>query len=200
MNEINEFGNDILKNDLFNEIDFRDLHLVCQEISFKEFCNCSFEGCKFSESLFRECQFEDCNFKNCDLSLIKVSNSSLRGIEFKNSKLLGINWTDATSPLSVNFTSCVINHSVFTRLSLRKINIVDCYASDVDFAEADLTQANFKQTNLLNARFLNTNLAHADFSDANSYSVNPNLNKLKKTKFSLPEAISLLSSFDIVLQ
>lgn len=197
---MNKLGNNILKNDVFDEMHFRDLHLEGIEISYKEFCNCNFEGCKFSESLFRECQFEDCNFKNCDLSLIKVSNSSLLDIVFEDTKILGVNWTDANSPLSMKFNSCVISHSVFTKLSLRKINIVNCYARDVDFAEADLTQANFKQTDLLNARFLNTNLTHADFTEAKCYSVNPNLNKLKKTKFSLPEAISLLSSFDIILQ
>jgi hypothetical protein len=33
-----------------------------------------------------------------------------------------------------------------------------------------------------------------------NYDINPNLNRLGKSVFSLPEALSLLDSFDILLQ
>jgi fluoroquinolone resistance protein len=69
----------------------------------------------------------------------------------------------------------------------------------VDFAEADLTLANCTFTDFTNSRFQHTNLTQADFTGATNYTIAPNLNTLKKTKFSLPEAMALLYGLDIVL-
>jgi hypothetical protein len=48
--------------------------------------------------------------------------------------------------------------------------------------------------------FLDTNLSYADFSKAVNYVIDPRANRLKKTVFSMPEAMSLLSAFDIILK
>jgi uncharacterized protein YjbI with pentapeptide repeats len=84
-------------------------------------------------------------------------------------------------------------------LKLHSLQIADCVARHADFAEADLTKANFRGTDLTDARFLHTNLTEADFTGAFNYSINASLNTLKQTKFSLPEALSLLHNLDIVL-
>jgi hypothetical protein len=42
-------------------------------------------------------------------------------------------------------------------------------------------------------------LTQADFTGATNYAIAASLNTLKKTKFSLPEAMSLLYSLDIIL-
>ena len=49
------------------------------------------------------------------------------------------------------------------------------------------------------ATYLNTNLSEANLSQARNYLIDPGLNELKKTKFSLPEAMSLLYNMDIIL-
>ena len=53
---------------------------------------------------------------------------------------------------------------------------------------------------LTDSRFNHTNLTEADFSDATHYNISAVDNTLKKTRFSLPEAISLLYSLDIILK
>ncbi len=50
------------------------------------------------------------------------------------------------------------------------------------------------------ARFSTTNLSKADFRGATNYSIRPDNNKLKKAKFSLPEATLLLYGLDIELE
>ena len=70
---------------------------------------------------------------------------------------------------------------------------------DVDFAEADLTGANLTHTDFQESRFFKTNLTQADFSHAVRYSIAVHLNTVKKAKFSLPEAMSLLYALDILL-
>ena len=183
-NEGKVFEKKILKDGDFNNL---------------EFYNCKFLYCKFNGSTFHKCRFEDCEFTECDLSLIKPRYCAFIDVDFRQSKLVGINWTEAATPLSINFDSCLINLSSFFGLNLTKIKMVECIAKEVDFVEANLANGNFNATDFTNSRFLKTNLTKADFRQAKNYSIDPNNNLLKKTRFSLPEAISLLSGLDVVL-
>jgi uncharacterized protein YjbI with pentapeptide repeats len=99
----------------------------------------------------------------------------------------------------VNFQNCAISHSTFIGLSLPAIQIVGCVAENVDFRDADLTQVDFSGTDLLDSLFSNTDLTKADLSRARNYNIAPDKNILKKTKFSLPEALALLYNLDILL-
>jgi uncharacterized protein YjbI with pentapeptide repeats len=70
-------------------------------------------------------------------------------------------------------------------------------AVNVDFREADLSKADFGGSDLSDSLFLNTTLVEADLSRARNYTIAPNANELRKAKFSLPEAMSLLYNLDI---
>jgi fluoroquinolone resistance protein len=84
-------------------------------------------------------------------------------------------------------------------LKLGGIQIKDCIALDVDFRQADLSEADFAGTDLSQSLFGDTNLSQADLSRACNYDIDPGLNVLRQARFSLPEALSLLHSMDIVL-
>lgn len=183
---------------------FENLELQNREIRSKEFYCCIFAGCSFLEATFKGCRFVDCEFKECDLSLCRVEDCSFSNTRFQDSQVIGVNWTEASWPKhgllsAIGFTNCALSHSTFIGLSLREINLRGCVARNVDFAEADLTQANCTHTDFSDSRFLHTNLTEADFTGATNYSIKASLNVLKKTKFSLPEAMSLLYGLDIVL-
>jgi uncharacterized protein YjbI with pentapeptide repeats len=75
----------------------------------------------------------------------------------------------------------------------------ECKAHDVDFREADCTQANFTFTDFYHSLFNKTILKEADFSDSSNYSINVFFNDIKKAKFTLPEAVNLLQSLEIEL-
>jgi fluoroquinolone resistance protein len=183
---------------------FKDKQLEHAEIVSAEFYDCVFFHSSFAESVFRHCRFVNCVFRECDLSLIKVPESSFSSTLFENSKVMGVNWTEAHWPKAglaspVSFSKCAISHSTFIGLSLQSIQIRDCVATDVDFREADLSQADFGGTDLFSSIFGKTNLSQADLSRARNYHVDPGRNILKQARFSLPEAMSLLHSMDIVL-
>jgi uncharacterized protein YjbI with pentapeptide repeats len=80
------------------------------------------------------------------------------------------------------------------------MQIRNCVAIEVDFRDADLSKADFTGSDLSNSIFISTNLREADLSQARNYSIDPGKNTLSQTKFSLPEAMSLLYSMDIVLE
>jgi fluoroquinolone resistance protein len=174
-------------------------------ISLKEFGACTFIKCAFNETVFQNCSFHDCVFKGCDLSLVRLKGCSFTNTRFEDSQLIGVNWTEtawATSKVAltpVNFLGCIINYSTFMGLNLKKVILSKCTARDVSFEEANLTQANCKFTDFMNSRFMRTNLTEADFTGATNYSIAPGLNTLKKARFSLPEAMSLLYNLDIQL-
>lgn len=164
-----------------------------------EFTGCEFTSCKFSEVSFFDCHFEDCIFDNCNMGSISVKHTSFQNVMFKDTKLTGIQWAEASNPLDVNFNRCLMNYSSFIGVNLRNTHLLDCELKDTDFAEANLSKSNCRLSDFSGARFVNTNLVQADFTDARNYSIHPDGNILGKTKFSLPEALSLLAVYDIIL-
>ncbi len=68
---------------------------------------------------------------------------------------------------------------------------------ECDFIEVDLEGASFKESILRGSIFEDSNLMKANFIDAQDYNINIERNRIKKAKFSSPEVISLLNSFDI---
>ena len=102
--------------------------------------------------------------------------------------------------LKIGFSKCRLDSSVFFGLNLTSVQMINCVAKDVDFTEANLTKAKLNCTDLSSSTFAHTNLTYADLSYAKNYSIDPNCNTLKKTIFTLPEAVSLLNTFDIILK
>jgi fluoroquinolone resistance protein len=185
-------------DDFYDQV-FTNIVYRSKRIDFKEFYDCVFENCTFHEVDFSGCRFVNCTFDGCDISLAKVHNASYRSTTFKNSKMIGIDWSVASSPLMADFFDCDISYSSFAHVDFTKRKIIRCKAQEVYFWEANLTQANLSETDFENSQFKECNLTQADFSTARNYAINPSLNTLKEAKFSLPEAVSLLYLLDIVL-
>ena len=84
-------------------------------------------------------------------------------------------------------------------LKLRNLSIIECEIYEVDFTECDLYGTDFTKSDLNGSRFQNTNLENCNFSDAINYNINPNENKIKGSKFSIPDVLNLLNPFKIHL-
>lgn len=163
--------------------------------------NCKFISCLFANSDLSDINFSDCEFENCDLSLVKLANTSLRGVNFKNCKLLGLHFEDCNKFLfAPNFDACHLNLSTFYRLVLKKTIFKDCSLREVDFVESDLQSSVFDNCDLLGAIFENTILEKADFRNSFNFSIDPEKNRIKKAKFSLTGIIGLLDKYDIEVE
>ena len=77
---------------------FEALQLKGAQLESKTFYACVFRNCDFTGASFRFCKFRDCRFESCNLSLVKVGASIFDGTSFRNSKLAGVNWTEAEWP------------------------------------------------------------------------------------------------------
>lgn len=192
----------------YSEYDDRilsDLTFESGQVNETTFTDCTFKNCNLRETEFVYCRFNDCSFEDCDLSLITVEDCSFREVRFKSSKVVGVNWISAdwpriSSSSPINFTDCVLDYSTFIGLTLNKISFKGCLAKDVEFSEANLTSADFRDATLDKSRFNNTNLTQANFDGAKEYKIDIAKNIIKKTKFSVPEAYSLVHNMeDIIL-
>ncbi len=189
------------------ETTFKDLAAPAEAVEGVSFQDCTFENCRLSESAFRNCRFETCTFKGCDLSLAKLPHTRFKNVSFKGCRLVGVNWCDAAWSRSsllktgrVRFDSCLLDHALFIGLDLTGTSFKDCQLRGADFESANLTRADFRGADLAGARFAGCDLSEATFVGAQGYQINAAYNTLHQTRFSLPEAVALLHSLDIILE
>ncbi len=188
------------KEDNFYKLTFDHLNYSGDFFEDKEFEECIFTKCSFIECTFKHCKFLNCTFVECTLSAIKPINSSFNEVVFKESKVIGFDWTKATSIRSLAFEKSQLTYSNFSQLKLPLLKIRDSVAHEVNFSEAHLFGGDFQGTDFLKAVFSQTNLSKANFRKAFNYSINFKYNNISKAKFSLPEAMSLLNSLEIELE
>lgn len=164
------------------------------------FNSCVFKKCDFSEVDFRNCNFINCEFDGCNLSMVKFNDTGLDNVIFKNSKLVGADFSSAKDFLfSVNFTACILDYATFAKKKNKKAKFIDCSLKGTDFTEADLTLAVFKQCNLSGAIFMQTILMQANLSEASHFSIDPAQNNVRKALFSSSGLSGLLHKYDIVV-
>ncbi len=185
-----------IEGESFNNKDFKDIPLAKGEYE-----NCNFIDCDFSHSDFSGMAFIDCDFLRCNLSLVKVAGTAFRDVVFKNSKLLGIHFDECNQfGLCFNFDNCNLGNSSFYKVKLKKIVFRSSQLIGVDFSNCDLTASVFDKCDLSEAIFDNTNIEKADFRSSFNYSIDPELNRMKKARFSLAGLPGLLSKYGIVIQ
>lgn len=144
---------------------------------------------------------------DCNFSLTKIPGCRFVEADFHKSKLIGINWSETVNSSKsliqrkpFDFNQCILNHSVFFGMNLREVTFQECSMINVNFEEANLSKANCTKSDFKQALFKRSNLTETNFTGALNYAINPQENTFKKTRFSLPEAVSLLYNLDIVLE
>ncbi len=183
---------------------FDGLNLIGASFSEIVFEGCLFQQCNFSDARFYKCKFVDCEFSASNLSNAKLDYSRWIDVNFKESKLVGVDWTKADWPrfnlsASISFSECIISDSSFYGLSLSEMELTHCKVHDVDFRNANFSKSSFIYSDFTNSLFMKTNLQEVDFSEAENYDINIFNNDIKFAKFSRMEAVRLLHCLEIEL-
>ncbi len=182
---------------------FEEMHFEGQDFTVKplpvgEYENCRFTNCDFSNIILSGLDFSECTFENCNLAGATFSNTAFKDAQFKDCKLLGLHWENCNQFIfNVGFDNCNLHLSSFYKMKLKKTLFANCNMHEVDFAESDLTSAVFDNCDLAGAVFDATILEKTDFRTAYNYTINPDINRIKKTRFSKEGIIGLLSKYDI---
>jgi uncharacterized protein YjbI with pentapeptide repeats len=165
-----------------------------------------YEECRFSRCLMNGTDlsavtFSNCLFDGCDLSLARVRDTSFREVRFSDCKLLGVQFSECRAfLLELAFERCVLKLSMFNRLQLKNTVFTHCDLREADFSEADLTGAVFSKCDLSGTIFEHTNLEKTDFRSAFNFSINPESNRLRKARFTLPGVSGLLDRYGIEIE
>jgi uncharacterized protein YjbI with pentapeptide repeats len=176
-------------------------HFTENGLAKGEYENCTFSNCVFSNGNLSEITFSECTFEHCDLSMAKLAGTAFKDVKFKNCKLLGLRFDDCnTFSLALSFENCTLNFSSFFKLKLKHTHFESCKLEEADFVETDLTGSVFKNCDLLNAVFEKTILDLADLRSAYNFSIDPEINRLNKTKFSTQNIAGLLRKYKIIVE
>lgn len=180
---------------------FAAINYSGQQLTQTEFDGCTFLNCDFSAANWNESDLVNCRFENCNFALAKFSGTGMKEVQFLGCKLIGINFDNCSDFLfSVGFQKCTLDYSSFTEKKMKKSKFADCSMKEVDFSGADLSQAVFDNCDLSGAVFQQTNLEKADFRTAMNYGLDPELNKMKKARFSYSGIAGLLGKYNIDLE
>jgi len=163
-----------------------------------EYESCTFKNCDLSEADLGDIRFIDCSFINCNLSLAKFKKTSFQDVKFKDCKMLGLRFEHCEPfNLSFSFDNCQLNHSSFYQVKLKKTVFNNCHLQESDFTESDLSSAVLDNCDLAGSTFENTILEKADLRTAYNYAIDPELNRIKRARFSLEGLPGLLGRYDI---
>lgn len=171
------------------------------DLALWEYEDCNFIECDFSDKDFSNYIFINCEFKKCNLSMLKIINTTLSDIIFIDSKILWIKFKDSNSfNIELSFTNCILDFCDFFHLNLKWIKIVDSSLKEVNFIKSNLSEWIFNNCNLIWSIFVDTDLTKTNFITSYNYSLDPEKNKIKKTKFWIEWLRWLLLNYDIIVK
>lgn len=180
----------------------KGLTFANKDLRQNTFQDCIFEQCDFSYADLSNAHLENVKFLGCNLSCITLAQAHLQDVDFENCKLVGVDLHQCVSTfgsLHVSFVACVLNGCNFSNLKLAKTSFASSQLENCIFNSTDLSEADFSQVDLTNTLFHACNLQKSNLIGAKNYMIDPHNNNLKKARFRLPEAVSLLQFLDIDL-
>ena len=189
-------GEEFIHDKVFGGADYSG-----QGFPYGEYENCSFVNCKFAGADLSGSKFTDCRFEGCDMSLAGLHNTILNNVFFKECKMLGLKFDSCDAfAFSAGFEGCILDNASFFKRKMAKTVFDRCRLWEVDFGDCDMQSVRFPECDLKRAQFADTDLRKADLRTAFNYSIDPNINKIRKAKFSLAGVVGLLESYDIEIE
>lgn len=179
---------------------FKSLDLSNHPLVEHSFTNCTFEHCTFVNGLWGNAKFYSCTFTCCNMSFVKVDGCFLQNVAFNECKLVGIEFYKCNKTFfCVNTKQSILLNCNFSDLSMPKASFHKTQLKECYFTNTQLIEADFTDTDLQGSIFHKCKLDKADFRHAKNYALNLQANTAKKAHFSSPEVMTLLKSFDIII-
>lgn len=180
---------------------FEHINYTVTPLLAGEYEQCHFVYGVFTNADLSGIQFTDCSFSHCDLSMTNLHQTALRNVRFVHCKLVGVHF-EACNPFlfEVHFQYCNLQLASFYERKMKQATFSHCVLHETDFTNADLTKAAFTECDLAGAVFDNTNIEQADFRSSFHYIINPEVNKIRKAKFSTVGLAGLLHKYQLIIE
>jgi fluoroquinolone resistance protein len=182
-------------NDSFTDAVFEGDDLEAADLGNKELYGCTFRGLNLQQTRWDGSRLEDCVFQGCDLTRMLPARLSLRGVQFKDCKLMGIDWTHVAPHPDVSFSQCNLRYSSFVDASMRKTEFRQTIMDEANWIQVDLGESRFEECRFSGTRFEGCNLERAKFPGCIDLILDPSKNRVKGASVPLQSAVLLASSF-----
>lgn len=187
-----------MSQEIFEDQTFKQGNYAEHALPKGNYDACEFIDCNFAKADLSRVVFIDCTFQDCDMSMAKVHDTAFRNVRFKGCKLLGIHFDHCNEfGFEVGFADCRLDLASFYQRSLPKTDFTACSLKETDFVEADLTECDFGRSDLSGAVFERSKLDKADFRGALHYAIDPEVNSVKKARFSRDGLHGLLGKYQL---
>ena len=184
-----------LEHRLFTGLKFSE-----KKISNWSFFSCRFIKCNFSGAKLRKCQFDSCEFIECDTSNVTLGNSQFVDASFNECKSLGLDWTNAASPLKLSFNKCRLDYNIFTNRNLVETQFIQCMLRDTFFQKCNLTRSSFYGSDLSHTQFEECKLNYTDMTDVLNFNIAPENNDITHAIISIDSALMLLRKYHLTIR
>ncbi len=94
----------------------------------------------------------------------------------------------------------MLDYASFDHKKMNISSFKNCRLHGVNFTKADLSKVTMENCDLLDAVFSGTNLSGMDFTSNRNFSLDPQLNLVKKTKFAAATLAGLITKYDIIIE
>lgn len=187
---------------------FHKVELEGETVSGALFEDCLFTQCRVKGAVLERCRFSGCQFTDCLLSAPKLKNVTMLSCGFSGCGISGVDWSALVDERKrdmgfLPFDSlerCSLRHCLFYGLDLKGFDFSGADLTGSTFDSCVLEGADFSRCRLGETSFLQNDLRQADFRQAVGYSFSLEGNRVRGAKFSLPEAVGLLSALGLELE
>lgn len=167
-----------------------------------EWVDCTFNHCNFSHADLDRVTFSNCIFQHCNFDSPQFSYCEMRDSSFFNCIFVGIQWeelkpTGRFATTISKMEQCTLKYNHFIRIPLDKVSFADSTIFQTMFADCSMKSCDFINTNLSYTEFFQCDLQKSNFQHATSYTIDVMTCQLKEAKFSMPEVLNLLDTFQI---
>lgn len=187
-----------MSKNYFTDQLYEKINFTLNHLKQGEYVGCIFNNCDFSTTDLSNFKFESCTFTLCNLSMVKVQMTAFREVTFDTCKILGVSFEDCNDfGFSIHIKHSNLNHASFYKKKMKNTLFIQSQLHLVDFSACDLSSSVFEQCDLSGAIFEETNLENSDLRTAFNFSIDPELNRLKKATFSAQNISGLLDKYAI---
>jgi uncharacterized protein YjbI with pentapeptide repeats len=130
---------------------------------------------------------------------MQVAQVSFLGVTFRRSKLLGVDFSEASSNPTFTFEACNLEYATFQKVNLRKTYFIDCKLTESTFNECDLVDTDFSHSELSGATIDQCVLTRANFTTAGGVFIDPTRNRVKDARVGVDGAAGVAMSFGMVV-
>ncbi len=184
---------DTLDDNVFENLEIRDLNGSRRNISGSSFISCTFMNADFESSAFLSVTFRKCTFLDSSFNNADFRNATFDECSFKNTRFLSSQIRNSL------FSACFFKYSSFDSSNFisSRINdseILECGFSSVKakalvISRSSLTSVNLRKTIIKEIAFDDTRLSDIYLSE--------NLMEAKGASLSLDNAIAVLNAAEI---